>query len=584
MVDIDPDNIDLKKLSASAIPGVQSIYSLYKRGQIDRDKAKEQMMKIITTFPKEEEEEDTTPEEKRKALQDEYDRQQAEKREAKELARLAREEEERQRQERVQKKMEEMSKEAEDLQDAEDTPAMQALKELEQKEAVKEEEKVFTSAISEDPTRFSKIPGYEKKSIDEFKVDNKPKRDDMKAAEEYFDLDNEESEFESEAYDEDEIDDLLEDEDDEDEDYVGERFGKPERRPTRPPIKVAKGGKPIQRPKPEIKSTAQLTLTDDDIDYVSKRITDKHFKDFYAGSKHVIDLMRGDGRNIVELAKTISYSDKPPLPIIALILFNHPLYDINKSFVLVRQIDPNTKMPIQGKMTVLEALDATKDLAEERYYDYAFNNFNKIIEQLLEDRRGLVSLAGLMELYLRDKQKGVFDINIPKESIRMVMEEKLEDTSRQMFYHFKKVVKQLKQESGEMQNIVDTNMSRFSDLFNEAVTRVLVRMKKEVEETSIEKVKRLVIKCYNPMYIVGGTSFTKYMLGVMVTDRVIELLVTEDFELPFKKYTADRLAREMRYKKAAVHVLNSIKELKAQGYLLEVEKDIFTLNPERFSL
>lgn len=293
--------------------------------------------------------------------------------------------------------------------------------------------------------------------------------------------------------------------------------------------------------------------------------------------------IRKEGAMINKLAQQIDINNLPPYMQIKPYIINHDIKDINKTSLILYVVSEANALRLEKKYVPLsQANDVTRVMAEQDWYDESFDNYDTIIEKLIEDRTALVSLIYILENYCEAKQTSPFELSIPKkllmESVEQSFDAIKEMITNNVIKEMSTLRKDLQGEMIDVGTVVEKNMTRFDTQIQEAVTKVLWKVKTDVESTNLEDIKKSILFCINKRnatYTLGGVATS--IMTVLIDDLELRL-IEEQFMLEnikeYNKYTVADLTKRLGYKTASPIIKNIPKLLSRKLIKLYQNKTI----------
>jgi hypothetical protein len=292
---------------------------------------------------------------------------------------------------------------------------------------------------------------------------------------------------------------------------------------------------------------------------VTKTISIDDYEEILKPFKPFLEDIKKDTSTLNKLAAQIDGRYMPPYMQIKQYILNHPIKDPNNTEILLSVIsEANPKATEQKYLPITQAVDVTRTLAEQAWFQASLNNYDTITEKMFEDRRALVSLIFILENYAEMKQQSPFELSIPKQVLSDSIETSFKTIKTLITDNVIKEMgvlrKDLQGEMLDVSQIVEKNMTQFDTQIQEAITKVLWKVKTDVESTNLEDIKKSLLYVLNKRsaaYNLGGGATA--IITIMLDDLERRLMET-GFKLEnikeHRKYTLQELTLKLGYKKA----------------------------------
>jgi hypothetical protein len=331
------------------------------------------------------------------------------------------------------------------------------------------------------------------------------------------------------------------------------------------PIEIEPEPKP--RPKPRIPQKEMITKT----------ISMQEYEEIMMPWRPFFNDIRDDPSTLVKLSNNIDPRRLPPYMQMKSYLLNHPIKEISNSTVQIEVIsETNPRFTEPKQVNIAEAHEITKMMAGAWHVETAAQNFDKIIYKMMEERKSLTSLIYILELYAEMKQQSPFEFNIPKELLTKSINNSFETIktliTQNVVAEMGLLRKDLQGEMVDVGSIVENNMVKFDTQIQEAVTKVMWKVKTDVENTNMEDIKRTILWILNKRsssYNLGGAATA--IITILLDDlerRLLETGFKLDSISEHRKYTVKELTYKLGYKGQS-NVIKAI-SLLAQRKLVKI--------------
>jgi hypothetical protein len=308
---------------------------------------------------------------------------------------------------------------------------------------------------------------------------------------------------------------------------------------------------PPERPKADFRRDEMVTKT----------VTMADYEQLIQPFRPVLDDIKEDSTTLNKLAAGMDSRNLPPYMQIKSYILNHPIKDPTNTKVRVHMIsESNPGMTEQNYVEINRAWDVTRELAAQRHYQEYIDNYDIILEKMMEERRALVSLIFILESYCEAKQASPFELSIPKQVLMDSVQSSFQNIQDLITQNVIKELSQLRGDLagqlGDVSTLVAQNMGRFDTQIQEAVTKVMWKVKTDVESTNMEDIKKSILYLLNKRsasYNLGGGATA--IMCIMLDDlerRLLETGFKFDQIGEHRKYTIQELTRKLGYKKATV--------------------------------
>jgi len=247
----------------------------------------------------------------------------------------------------------------------------------------------------------------------------------------------------------------------------------------------------------------------------------------------------------------------PPYMQIKQFILNHPIKDSNNTNVLISIIsESNAKRLEQKWVNINQAIDVTRALLTDAWWEAGFNNYDIITEKLMEERRAMTSLIYVLENYCEQKQTSPFELSIPKGALMDSVKASFQDIKELITENVVKEIgtlrKDLKGEGVDVRQIVEARLTQDSALIQEAINTIAWKVKTDVDNTNLEDINQKLLWCLSKKKIaekLGGAAAAGVLGGM--TDDLIEKLIATKYKVDFtnqRKYTITELTNRFGYK------------------------------------
>jgi hypothetical protein len=305
----------------------------------------------------------------------------------------------------------------------------------------------------------------------------------------------------------------------------------------------------------------------------------KPLKPFY-------EITRRNPELLIQFAQQFDLNSLPPYFELRKVVINHPIKDQQNSIVVVSSIDPEKPDKVmQKELIVPAAIDMTRILAEQMYYQGAINNYDIIVDKMTKEREQLTSLIYLLEMYCERKERSPFNFNIPKEHLAKVVTDSFKGIETMIRGELLKEIlgmkTDLKGEMGDVGQAMEKALTNFDVYFKDALERVLWKVKTDVEATNLEDIRRSLLHIMNKRslgYMLGAACNGVYN---MMLDDLERRAIQENFKLEaiteHRKYRENEIAKRMGYKFIS-HISAIIKKLARHKLIVLYSDGTFSLS------
>ena len=295
--------------------------------------------------------------------------------------------------------------------------------------------------------------------------------------------------------------------------------------------------------------------------------------------------IRKDSGTLNKLAAQIDGRYMPPYMQIKGYIINHPIKDPNNTTVLLSIIsESNARRTEQRYINLTQAQDVTRALAEQIHIQASLNNYDAIVEKLMEDRRTLVNLVFILENYCEQKQVSPFELSIPKRALMESVEQSFNAIKgliiTQVVAQLSTLRKDFQGEMGDVRQRVEKSMTLNNAQLQEAVTKVLWKVKTDVEDTNREEMVQALLWSLNKKEItekLGGAATA--VIGIMIDD-FLRRLIASEFKLEKvteqRRYTLTELSKRLGYKGQS-NVMVAIQTLLDRNLIKIYENRLYSL-------
>ena len=289
---------------------------------------------------------------------------------------------------------------------------------------------------------------------------------------------------------------------------------------------------------------------------VTKKISLRDFNEITKPFKSVLDKLKYDGDALMELANSIDENNAPPYMLLRNYVINHKIKEADSVTVpltMVNESDPSGL--VLRSIPLSEAKEVARGVAEVGHIQKSFDNFITIIDRYDKLRVQMTSLIYILEFYCENKDVPPFELSVPKKVLVDSIDKSFKEIegliTKNVIAQLKELRSDLGGELGSVSELVEKNMTRFDSNIQEAVTKVLWKVKTDVESTNLEDIKKSLLWLLNRRtlsYKYGGVATA--VMSVLLND-FEELLIGHDFKFDSiktrRKYTLTELSKRLNY-------------------------------------
>ena len=318
-------------------------------------------------------------------------------------------------------------------------------------------------------------------------------------------------------------------------------------------------GVPVVHEKPVFGKVPQPAFMRAKDEMVTKRISMEDYEEVTIRPfKPVLDTIRNDITMLAKLASNIEVAGLPPYMQYKPYIINHPVKYLENSTATIFVVNEANPSRLDKRVIPLaQAVEVTRLIAEQGFLEEAFLNYEEVTRVFEKDREALANLVFILEHYAESKQVVPFELSVPKkvlvDSIDKSFKEIESLITKNVIAQLSGLRNDLQGEMGSVGDLVEKNMMRFDTNIQDAVTKVLWKVKTDVESTNMEDIKKSLLWLNNKRaaaYRYGAVATA--VMSVLLND-LEALLIEHDFMFDkIKKprvYDYNEIKKRLFYKK-----------------------------------